>query len=196
MFKLRMFYNQGESIGGGNDSPPPVDTAQEPSQESGETQETPTSTTFTQEQLNQIVGSRLAEERQRNERKYGDLEALLKKAKLADDSSVTIQQIQDQLETARLDNMRLEVGVSKGLPVSVASVLKGKTREDMEQHADQIRKELNLDKRIPPPSGATAGPHTPVTPATSGLSATEINMAKKFGISPEDYAAAKKLMGT
>lgn len=103
--------------------------------------------TFTQAELDAIVGDRLKRERA----KYADYDELKTKATAYDEaaeaSKTELQKAVERAERAektlsemearnRIASLRAEVAKAKGVD---AELLRGETREEMESHADAIR---------------------------------------------------------
>jgi hypothetical protein len=120
--------------------------------------------TFTQEELDRIVGDRLARERQ----KYDGFDDLKAKADRFDELQRSQQTDLERLtgerdtfkttaEQTEAENLRLRVAVEKGLVGDrawVAERLTGSTKEEMEADADQLL------ERLQPPAATNfdAGP--------------------------------------
>lgn len=173
----------------------------------------PEQRTFTQSELDALIGQRLKEqterERRRLQEQYGDLEELAAaKQKLSDLQQAELseterlrQQLQalelkaSQAEEGRkqeaLRALRLEVGQEVGLPVSLATRLAGEDRDGIKADAEQVLAALREmgAQRQPPNIDATAGSSND-KPA-HGLTAAERALADKFGIPYEQYAKNK-----
>jgi len=164
---------------------------------------------FTQDDLNRIAGQARTEGRSSAIRElaeqYGDLDELLKAKQERDQlkelqmsevekltAKVAALEAEKQAEAqratqAQIAALRLEVGQDKGLPVSVAKLLPGDTREALEAAADELMADLKLSgKPTPPKLDAAAGAaDTPRAP--QGLTPEMVATAAKFGIPPEQY---------
>jgi len=106
-----------------------------------------------QDELNRIIESRLARERA----KYADFDSLKEKAekydelKAKDKSEIekateraTAAESKLASETLRAD--RAEIALEKGLTLTQAKRLVGTTRAELEADADQLVKDLKIDK--------------------------------------------------
>lgn len=116
--------------------------------------------TFTQEDLDRIVGERLARERE----KFGDYDDLKSKATRFDEfeasqktelERVTTERdtLKTQADSTAQENLRLRVATAKQLPGEMIDRLRGTTKEELEADADALL------KLIPPASsGFDGGP--------------------------------------
>ena len=115
-------------------------------------------TTFTQEQLDKIVGERLAKERS----KYGDYDALRTKAsefdKITEAQKTDLQKLEERATKAEgripeleVTVLRYQVAAEKGIPLNQAHRLQGATKEDMGKDADELL------KVIKPGAGGSGG---------------------------------------
>lgn len=116
-----------------------------------------------QEQLDRVLGQRLARERD----KYKDFDAYKAKAekfdkveadKLTDDERRTqerdsLKQERDEarkeIDKLKLDALRKDVAADKGLPAKFASRLSGDSREDLEADADDILEAMPKQVKSP-----------------------------------------------
>lgn len=185
--------------------------------EPGQQTEAPT---FTQQQLDAIIKERLAQERERQQRKlteqYGDLDVLkaardklaeIETAQMseADKLRKQIEEIQAQAaakereaQEATLAMLRLEVGQTKGLTPTLAKRLSGTTREELEADADVVLAELKPGKPNAPNLNATAGgaddkSGTKLTPEQRAM----LERIRKVdpSMTDEKYAAALAKLG-
>ncbi len=121
--------------------------------------------TFTQEQVNALLA---AEKRKAGER-FGDYDALKEKAakfdQLEQESKSELQKALDKaaaLESkvekferqAQVETWAEEITKDSDIP---ASVLRGETREELEQHFEQLKALAPKQKRTPVPAGKAAG---------------------------------------
>lgn len=131
------------------------------------TEQKPAEKTFTQAELNEILGQRLA----RVKEQYGDYEDLQAKAaelqqikeagkseqqKLADQLTALQQQLtakDAEVEKANLAALKSEVARVKGVP---ANRLHGKTKEELEADAAAYLEEVNQRDAAKPRKPATA----------------------------------------
>lgn len=99
-----------------------------------------------QEQLNALLGDRLARERA----KYADYDELKAKATKFDESEAASKselekateanaKLQVELDSLRLANLRHEVAAQKELQPSAVKFLTGSTREELEASADELK---------------------------------------------------------
>lgn len=156
--------------------------------------EDPTGTagkTFTQPEVDAIVRDRLKRERDATATKYADYDTLKAAAADADKTKTQLDKVLEKLtaaeeRTGKLEaaNLRSEVTGSKlkGLPASITKHLQGKTKEELEAHADELLADWKeAGGKVgdeTDPSAATAPPATrgrprealhsgaPLTPAT------------------------------
>ena len=113
--------------------------------------------TFTQSQMEAIIGDRLARERS----KYSDYEELKSKAEAydrqAEAEKTELQRAEERAEKAEADlakmreeaqaaRDRAEVAAEKGVP---AEVLRGSTREELEAHTDAIKAAMGAARKYP-----------------------------------------------
>lgn len=127
--------------------------------------------TFTQEQVDAIVESRLAKERG----KYKDYEELKAKAlkfdeaenagkseveKLREENTALQKRIDDAAAEKQHAEWVEEVSKSKNVP---AGLLRGSTREELEAHADLLSAALHPKSKASPMPNQTATPNNPKT---------------------------------
>jgi hypothetical protein len=182
----------------------------------GESQPASQGQAFTQDDLNRIAGKARDEGRDRAMRelteKYGDFEELLKakteRDQLQQAQMSELEKLQakvaaleaekqaasDRVTKAEADALRLEVGQKKGLPMSVAKLMQGNTRDELEAAADTLVADLKLgSKPTAPKMDATAGAaDTPRAP--SELTPEMRAAAAKFNMKPEQYLKNLKAM--
>jgi len=149
-----------------------TETSSETENQAGtETDSKPAEKTFTQTELNEILGQRLA----RVKEQYGDYEDLQAKAaelqqikeagkteqqKLADQLTTLQQQLAEkdaQVAEATLTSMKASIAAEKGVP---AASLTGSTQEELEASADQLiawRDAAKPVRKPPMPSGLKSG---------------------------------------
>ena len=115
--------------------------------------------TFTQADLDKIVGERIARERA----KYGDvdLDDLKSKAQKlteieqaqqteSEKAAARIAALESKLSPTQQENMRLRVAMEKKLPADLIDRLQGATKEALEEDADKL---LELFSPTPPLDG-------------------------------------------
>jgi hypothetical protein len=128
--------------------------------------------TFTQEELDRIVGERVQRERS----KYTDYDAIKQKASKFDEldqanksdvERVTGErdQFKTQAETAAAESLRLRVALEKKLPAELIDRLKGATKEDLEKDADELL------KLVKPGTSFDGGPRGDNTPPPADMDA-------------------------
>jgi hypothetical protein len=128
--------------------------------------------TFTQEDLDRIVGERVQRERS----KYGDYDALKQKATRLDELEAASKsdvervtgerdQFKTQAEQTAAEALRLRVALEKKLPAELIDRLQGSTKEDLEKDADQL---LSLVK---PGTSFDGGPRGDETPPPADMDA-------------------------
>lgn len=147
--------------------------------------------TLTQEQVDKIVESRLARERE----KYSDYEdlkaqvqelkaAAAEKSKEADEKKTEseklaeqLQSLQSQVETekkarekAELESLRAQVAQAKGLKPALAGRLSGTTKEELEEDADSILEVIGGKEENEPPKGEGLNGGRPREKLTPGAS--------------------------
>lgn len=167
--------------------------------------------TFTQAELDAIITKRLADERERQQRRfaeqYGDPDELIKARnrlaeleaaqlseadklrKQLEEKDRALQQQATAAKEAELAALRLEIGQQKSLPVNLAKRLVGTTREELEADAEAVLAELKPAAKPAPNLNATMG-GTGDKPTTD-LTADERALCDKHGIPYEQYAANK-----
>lgn len=114
---------------------------------------TPTDKTFTQADLDRIVGDRLAREKA----KFADYETLKERAQKADEleraqlsETERLQRERDEATTAGeaaqaaaaatlLEAQRTLVAAKAGLPDELGALLQGNTKEELEAHAETLK---------------------------------------------------------
>lgn len=110
--------------------------------------------TFTQEELDRIVGERIGRERAKYA-DYNDLKTAAQKleeleaANQSDLEKVTAERdtFKTQAEQAAAENLRLKVAAAKKLPAELIDRLKGGTQEEMEADADKLLEVFNPSAR-------------------------------------------------
>lgn len=157
---------------------------------------------FTQADLDRIAAKVRAEVRNQ----FSDYEATkaeLEQRKAAEMTEA--QKLQAELERmkaaaaeaerkaqeAELKSLRMEVASAKGLPATLAGLLQGTTKEELEAHAAIVlegAKQIG-QKPTPPDLDGAAGVGQRGTNAS--LTSQEIELAQKMGMTPEQYAKQK-----
>lgn len=110
-----------------------------------------------QEQLNALLGDRLARERA----KFADYDELKAKATKFDEAEAKNKselekateantKLQAQLQQLQLENLRHEVVAAKGLDPAAAKHLIGANREELEQSADELAQLIGAKQRRTP----------------------------------------------
>lgn len=101
----------------------------------------PAATTFTQADVDRIVGERVRRERE----KFADYDALKAKAAEADTSKSDLQKLTDRVTAAEkraadaeAKQLRAEVASAKGLSAAQAKRLTGTSKEELEADADEL----------------------------------------------------------
>jgi hypothetical protein len=175
-------------------------------------------TLIPQTEVDRIVGKARQEAREREQRRiadqYGDLDALaqarkeLEEKRQAEMSEAerlqakiielekTAQANASAAQAAELKALRLEVGTSKGLPSTLATVLQGEDRAALEAFADSLLQEIagmGTGKPIPPGLDATKGGADKIKPG-HGLTQAQRNAADKAGITYEEMARQKAIL--
>ena len=100
--------------------------------------------TFTQEELDRIVGERVSREKS----KYADVEEKARKFdELQEASKTDLERITGERDTfkttaesAAAENLRLRVALAKGLPSELIDRLRGSNKEELEADADELLK--------------------------------------------------------
>lgn len=125
-----------------------------------------------QEQLNALLGDRLARERA----KFADYDELKAKAEKFDEAekanlselekaTEANAQLKQELEAFKLKDLRSQVAASKGLSLEAAAHLVGSTQEELEASADSLVKLIGPKRRggnDPVPSQGTGDPRQDV----------------------------------
>lgn len=131
-----------------------ADTTEATATEATDTQAAPADRhTFTpittQEDLDKVIGARLARERD----KYADYDDLKAAASKLADAEARLAQIDAQ---AALDKIRSEVAQEVGVP---ADLLRGSTKDELAAHAAALAEALQARPSVPviPTQGATPG---------------------------------------
>lgn len=117
-----------------------------------------TDRSFTQSDVERIVGERLARERG----KYADYDDLKAKASQFDELQTSQQSdlerltserdtLKTQSETSTAENMRLRVALEKKLPAELIDRLQGSTKDELEADAEELL------KLVKPASGFDGG---------------------------------------
>ncbi len=103
----------------------------------------------TQEDLDKVIGARLARERE----KYADYDDLKAAARKLAEAEARLTQIDAQ---AALDKIRNDVAKEAGVP---ADLLRGSTKEELAAHAAALAEVLKAHPSVPviPTQGATPG---------------------------------------
>lgn len=103
----------------------------------------------TQEDLDKVIGARLARERE----KYADYDDLKAAASKLADAEARLAQIDAQ---AALDKIRNDVAQEAGVP---ADLLRGSTKDELTAHAAALAEALKARPSVPviPTQGATPG---------------------------------------
>ncbi len=167
--------------------------------------------TFTQQELDAIIRERLAQERDRAQKRfveqYGDPDELVKaKQRLTELEAAQMteaeklrkelevaqraaQEKEQAVKAAELAALRLEVGQVKGLPPNLAKRLMGTTREELEADAELVLADLKPARPTAPKLDATAGGDDKAL--ATGLTPEERALCDKHGIPYEKYAENK-----
>lgn len=129
-----------------------ADATEATSTEAANTQDAPTdrhafTPITTQEDLDKVIGARLARERE----KYSDYDDLKAAASKLADAEARLAQIDAQ---AALDKIRNDVAQEAGVP---ADLLRGSTKDELTAHAAVIAEALKARPSVPviPTQGAT-----------------------------------------
>lgn len=129
-----------------------ADTTEETATEVTDTQAAPTerpafTPITTQEDLDKVIGARLARERD----KYADYDDLKAAASKLADAEARLAQIDAQ---AALDKIRNDVAQEAGVP---AELLRGSTKDELAAHASALAEALKARPSVPviPTQGAT-----------------------------------------
>ena len=122
--------------------------------------------TFTQADLDRVVGERLAREREKHA-DYDDLKtkagrlAEIEAAQQTETEKLTgkVTELEGKLTPVQQENMRLRVAMEKKLDPSLVDRLRGTTKEELEKDADSLLElvsptpRLDGGARTPAPSG-------------------------------------------
>lgn len=110
--------------------------------------------TFTQDEVNELVGKARTEERRKVTSKYADYDDLKAKAEASRTLEDRVAEIERQARDAETRALRAEVANAKGLTPSQAKRLIGANREELEADADELLKDIAPANRTTPPPGA------------------------------------------
>ena len=121
---------QGESQQGGEDS-----AQQEQTQ------------TFTQADVDKIIGKTRTEERRKAAEKYADYDDLRTKAEGAKTLEDRVADIERQAKENEIRALRAEIANAKGLTPTQAKRLVGSSREELEADADELIADLGERKK-------------------------------------------------
>lgn len=135
-----------------------------------------------QEQLDRIIGERLARERS----KYADYNELKLKAAKFDEAEeaskselekavARADKAEQQLRQAELNQLRGEVAAAKGLTLAQSKWLQGETQAELEANADQLLGAFTPAKPAGAPTVPLAG-HEP----TSNIKLSERDVVKQL----------------
>lgn len=128
--------------------------------------EPPEGKTFTQADLDRIIGERLAREN------ISDLKAAADElAKIKDGEKTELQRLQDQFATesqarqeaeskalaAELERTKISIAAAKGIPITSAGRLTGTTAEEIEADADKFLADFGPKTPLPNPQQGNGG---------------------------------------
>lgn len=94
-----------------------------------------------------------------------------------------------------LEAIRLRVASDKGLPAELAGLLKGATQEEIEAHAVIVIESAKKIGQKPTPPELDGAAGAGQRGQQTGLTADEADIARKAGMTPDQWLAAKKRMG-
>lgn len=117
--------------------------------------------TFTQDEVNELVGKARTEERRKVTSKYADYDDLKAKAEASRTLEDRVAEIERQARDAETRALRAEVANAKGLTPSQAKRLIGATREELEADADELLRDLGDRKKqgnVAPSEGDNPNP--------------------------------------
>lgn len=124
----------------------------------------PTEKTFTQADLDRIVGERVARERD----KYADYDDLKATAGKVPDLETKLGEATGRVSELEPQVTRLSVAMAKGLPAELADRLRGTTEDELNEDADRLLalipsgSDVGLRRPAPVPSqGGTGGSGAP-----------------------------------
>lgn len=128
----------------------------------------------TQEELDKIVGARLARERE----KYADYDQLKATAEEASEAIAERDELRGQLTESR----RESIATAAGIPVELVV---GDTEDDMRAHADRIKALVNAKAQAAAaeaPPAAQQMPNGPIVPSVGTTPTPPVNpLAELFG---------------
>lgn len=112
--------------------------------QTGSSTSTEKTITFTQEKLDSIINSRVAEVKA----KYAPIEEKARQFDAQQEASKSdLEKIQSErdslkgeLEPTKAENMKLRVAIAKQLPAELINRLQGSTKEELEADADELMK--------------------------------------------------------
>lgn len=121
----------------------------------------------TQEELNAVIGGRLASQEKKIREEYADYEDLKKQSaawetdkqayeKTIADNKTAFDELTQQLTEAtgkiaqyETDALKTKIAIEAGLPVGLFSYLKGNTEEEIKQSAEELGKYAKAGQRQP-----------------------------------------------
>ena len=142
-----MFVND-PGDGGGSTPPEPDDDGQQ-------------AKTFTQDEVNALVGQARTEERRKVTAKYADYDDLKARAEAGRTLEDRVAEIERQARDSEARALRAEVANAKGLTPSQAKRLIGATREELESDADELLRDIGDRKKqgnVAPGEGGNPNP--------------------------------------
>jgi len=142
----------------------PETTDTEPQQQTPEPKQSEFTPITTQDDLDRVVGERLARERAKFA-DYGDLKAKAQRFDEIEEKNKTeLQKLQERAEKAekerdaeRLNLARQQAATKTGLPVEMAMRLQGGNLEELIADAEALAKLITPATRSPKPTGAQSG---------------------------------------
>jgi len=99
-------------------------------------EETTTEKTFSQEDVNKLLATQKREIRE----KFADYDELRERVSKVDELTNANTSLTGQLDSLKLDNLRLTVAMKKSLPPELAERLRGATEEELEADAESLLK--------------------------------------------------------
>lgn len=102
---------------------------------------------FTQADVDKIIGKTRTEERRKAAEKYADYDDLKAKAGQSTTLEERVAQIESTAKAAEQRAMRAEIANAKGLTPGQAKRLVGESREELEADADELLKDIGDQKK-------------------------------------------------
>lgn len=108
----------------------------------------------TQEELNAVIGSRLAKAEQKVRSEYADYNDLKSKVETLTAENTQLKQSESDLKGKvakyEADSVKNRIATKYELPIELASRLRGSTEEELEADAQEMKKYFGKKSQLPP----------------------------------------------